>query len=115
MSNEERFKESHIPNTPGELLAMQKNQSKLDKEMSKNVKKVIALIDELETGAEEDQHIALLLVARLEFFHDYMVNVLIEEGDNKPEDVCGWAIDADRLTQCRQLLESVADFDLIED
>jgi hypothetical protein len=113
MSNEDKYKESKIPNSPNELLAMQ--PGKLEKEMTPKVKKILEFIDKLEPDAAEDIHIALILIARLEYFHSYMTKTLIEEGESKPEEVCGWAVDADRLWQCRQILESVEDFDVIDD
>jgi hypothetical protein len=88
---------------------------RLSREQSDDVKKALAFIDSLDMEVEEEQHIALVIIARLEYYHDFVANSMIEEGDNKPEDVCGWAIDADRLSRCRELLESIGTITMIED
>lgn len=100
-----------IPNSPQDLIAMQTNRpgrpEKPERQQSAKVKQVLALIEELETGAADDQQIALFLVRRLENFHDEVVSDMKDDADAKHSQIISWSIDADRLYRARMLLDSV--------
>ncbi|SBO42690.1 hypothetical protein [Cyanobium sp. NIES-981] len=99
-----------IPNTPQQLIAMQNRQTRPEKperEQNPKLKQVLDLIGTLETSAAEDQQIALILVRRLEDFHDGVVKEMQDDADAKHSQIVAWAIDADRLMRARLLLESV--------
>jgi len=71
------------------------------------VRRVLDLIEELETTAAEDQQIALSIVRQLEDYHDDIVVKMQEDTDAKHCHIVAWAVDADRLMQTRILLASV--------
>lgn len=102
---------SGIPASPQELIAMQEHKperpEKPERKQSAKVQQVLDLIEQLETGAAEDQQIALTLVRRLESFHDEVVDELKGDESAKHSQIISWAIDADRLYRSRMLLESV--------
>jgi hypothetical protein len=102
-----------VPSTISELIAMQQaNQSdeplpSKPERLTTKVRRVLDLIDELETTAAEDQQIALSIVRQLECYHDDIVAKMQEDADAKHNQIVAWAVDADRLMQSRILLESV--------
>jgi hypothetical protein len=100
-----------IPNSPHDLIAMQTNKperpEKPERQHSPKVKQVLELLKTLETSAAEDQQIALVLVRRLENFHDEVVGEMKDDEEAKHSQIVSWAIDADRLFRARVLLESV--------
>ena len=68
---------------------------------------MLDLIDRLDNSAAQDLEIALRLVARLESFHDAMVEELRDDPEASHNQLIAWAIDADRLLRARLLLESI--------
>lgn len=101
-----------IPTSPDALIAMQSKSNnerpeKPERQQSAKVKQVIDLIESLETSAHEDQQIALMIVRHLERMHDDIVDDLRDDNDAKHNQIVAWAVDADRLMRCRNLLESV--------
>lgn len=100
-----------IPSSPQQLIDMQENKperpEKPERQQSAKVKEVLDLLETLDTGAAEDQQIALALVRRLESFHDNVVEEMQEDESAKHSQLVSWAIDADRLMRCRMLLDSV--------
>ena len=105
-----------VPSTIDELIAMQQGDqndaplpSKPEKpeRLTAKVRRVLDLIEELETTAAEDQQIALSIVRLLEDYHDDIVAKMQEDTDAKHRQIVAWAVDADRLMQTRILLASV--------
>ena len=102
-----------IPNSPQELMAMQENKpekerpEKPERTTPPKVKQVLDLIETLDTNAYEDQQIALAVVRHLERYHDNVVEELQDDPEAKHSQIVCWAVDADRLMRCRNLLESV--------
>jgi hypothetical protein len=105
-----------VPSTIDELIAMQQGDqndaplpSKPEKpeRLTAKVRRVLDLIEELETTAAEDQQIALSIVRQLEDYHDDIVAKMQEDTDAKHRQIVAWAVDADRLMQTRILLASV--------
>jgi hypothetical protein len=100
------------PASPADLIAMQDRfvhprPEKPERQPSANVEEVLDLIDRLDNSAAEDLEIALRLVARLESFHDAMVEELRDDPEASHNQLIAWAIDADRLLRARLLLESI--------
>lgn len=105
-----------VPNTIDELISMQKRNEpeenrphkpeKCDRHTAK-VQRVLELIGDLETTADEDKTIALILVQRLEEYHDRIVGELTEDTGAKHIQIAAWAVDADRLMHCRIFLDSI--------
>ena len=77
------------------------------RQQSAKVKQVVDLIESLDTSAHEDQQIALMIVRHLERMHDDIVDEMRDDSDAKHSQIVAWAVDADRLMRCRNLLESV--------
>lgn len=101
-----------IPTSPDALIAMQSKSSnerpeKPVRQQSAKVKQVVDLIESLDTSSHEDQQIALMLVRHLERMHDDIVDEMRDDSDAKHSQIVAWAVDADRLMRCRNLLESV--------
>ena len=100
-----------IPDSPEQLIAMQENKrerhEKRSEPTSPKVSQVLELIEKLNTNSYEDQQIALILVRKLEQYHDNVVEDMQEDSEAKHTQIVNWAIDADRLMRCRMLLESV--------
>jgi len=102
---------SPIPDTADALIAMQqRHQSRPEKPVrtdTAKVKEVLALISSLDLSAWEDQRVALTIIRHLEDYHDSVVRDLQDSADADHPQLVAWAIDADRLMRCRNLLESV--------
>ena len=101
-----------IPTSPDALIAMQSKNSnerpeKPVRQQSAKVKQVVDLIESLDTSSHEDQQIALMIVRHLERMHDDIVDEMRDDNDAKHNQIAAWAVDADRLMRCRNLLESV--------
>jgi hypothetical protein len=102
-----------IPSSPEALIAMQSRGGDDDaadpdrQPLSEKVKKVLALIEELETSSLEDQLIALALVRQLEQHHEQVMEGLLKDEGACHQQIMLWATDAERLMHCRMLLESV--------
>ena len=101
-----------IPTSPDALIAMQSKNSnerpeKPVRQQSAKVKQVFDLIESLDTSSHEDQQIALMIVRHLERMHDDIVDEMRDDSDAKHSQIVAWAVDADRLMRCRNLLESV--------
>ncbi|WP_216904718.1 hypothetical protein [Synechococcus sp. CCY 9618] len=103
-----------IPDTPDELLALQREAARIPEEpirkpekSSAKVREVITLLQHLETSPGEDRQLALLLVQRLEAYHDGVVEQMVDDDGAERGQIAAWAIDADRLMQARRLLASV--------
>ena len=101
-----------IPTSPDALISMQSKNSnerpeKPVRQQSAKVKQVVDLIESLDTSAHEDQQIALMIVRHLERMHDDIVDEMRDDSDAKHSQIVAWAVDADRLMRCRNLLESV--------
>jgi hypothetical protein len=64
-------------------------------------------VDGLDTSPLEDQLIALSLLRRLETYHERIVAEMEGDDTARHSQIVLWAVDADRLLQARQLLESV--------
>ena len=102
---------SGIPDSPDALIAMQENKperpEKPERIHSAKVKQVLDLMDKLETSADDDQQIALVILRQLERFHDGVVEEMREDEEAKHSQIAAWAVDADRLMHCRIFLESI--------
>lgn len=104
---------SAIPSSPSELIAMQEHPLEgeglepAERPESPRVRQVLDLIESLDTAAWEDQQIALAIVRHLEGYHDQVVSDMRDSEEADHGQLVCWAIDADRLMQCRRLLESV--------
>lgn len=102
-----------IPTSPEALIAMQNRGASTDEAdsdrepVNEKVKKVLALIEELETSSLEDQLIALALVRQLEQHHEQVMEGLLKDEGACHQQIMLWATDAERLVHCRMLLESV--------
>jgi hypothetical protein len=100
-----------IPSSPNDLIAMQTTRpdrpEKPDRQPSPKTREVLALLEQLDTSAAEDQQISLFLVRRLETFHDQVVADMKDDEDAPHSQIVSWTIDADRLYRARMLLESV--------
>jgi hypothetical protein len=99
-----------VPGSPTELIAMQQKPERPERAgrpESAKVRQVLELVGQLDTKAWEDQQIALALVQQLERFHDEVVTEMVDDSDASHSQLACWAIDADRLMNCRRLLESV--------
>jgi hypothetical protein len=101
-----------IPDSPQQLLAMQKGPGALSvdpatTEPSAKVQEVLERINGLETTSADDKQIALALLRKLEDLHDEIVEELREDPEAPHSQIIAWSIDADRLTRARILLESV--------
>lgn len=75
---------------------------------STRVEQVLAFIHRLDTSALEDQQIALTIVRQLEVLHQEVAAEMRADPNASPVQVAGWAVDADRLQQCRILLDSIS-------
>jgi hypothetical protein len=116
MRDHEVFIGTDVPSTIDELISMQKKSEpeearphrpeECDRRTAK-VQRVLELIGDLETTADEDKTIALILVQRLEEYHDRIVGELTEDTEAKHSQITAWAVDADRLMHCRILLDSI--------
>lgn len=116
MADQELQVSPDVPDTIEELITMQahgktdadptEKPEKTAKTTTK-VQKVLNLIKELVTSADEDKQIALNLVQKLEDYHDNVVNGMQEDEEAKHNQIALWAIDADRLFRCRTLLETI--------
>ena len=100
-----------IPDSPDALIAMQENKperpEKPERIHSAKVKQVLDLLEKLETSADDDQQIALVILRQLERFHDGVVEEMREDEEAKHSQIAAWAVDADRLMHCRIFLESI--------
>jgi|LakMenE01Jun11ns_1017448.scaffolds.fasta_scaffold9945106_2 hypothetical protein len=90
-----------VPPSPDALIALQglRRSEKLDQ--------LLAHIESIHICAWESQQLALVLVRHLEKFHDAVVAELNGDERAPHNQIARWAIDADRLCRCRQLLEEV--------
>ena len=108
---------SGVPSTIDELMAMQRHEDsnpndhpkkpEKGKAMSEKLQKVLSLIQELDTSAEEDRDLALHLLRHLEIFHDRVVADLQKDQTADHTQLTAWAVDADRLMHCRIILETI--------
>jgi len=101
-----------IPDSPQELLAMQKGSGELPPDASAalaspKVREVLDRIAGLDTTSADDKQIALALLRKLEDLHDEIVEELRQDPEAPHSQIIAWSIDADRLTRARILLESV--------
>ena len=105
-----------VPGTIDELISMQNvNRSeetrphkpeRCDRHTAK-VQRVLELIRDMDTTADEDKKIALILVQRLEEYHDRIVGELTEDCGAEHSQIAAWAVDADRLMHCRIFLDTI--------
>jgi hypothetical protein len=102
---------SCVPSTPGELLAMQQACGEPEQRQppcdDAAVAGTMARQQALDLNAWESQQLALELIRQLEAYHKGVVAEMHASADNTPAQLACWAIDGDRLMQCRRLLESI--------
>lgn len=101
---------SGIPASPQQLIDMQSHAQRPEKPertQSPKVKKALDRIEKLDTTADEDRQIALVLLRHLEAFHDGVVEEMEGDDTARHSQIVAWAVDADRLMRARMLLESV--------
>lgn len=100
-----------VPHSPDALIALQRKGSAAaageGPRHSGKLDQLLNLVAHLEIGAWESQQLALSLVRHLEKFHDAVVAELDSDEQAPHCQVARWAIDADRLTRCRLLLEDI--------
>ena len=106
-----------VPGTIDELIAMQRHEAsnpndrpkkpEKGKPISAKLQRVLSLLQELETSAEEDRDLALHLLRHLETFHDRVVADLQNDQTADHTQLSAWAVDADRLMHCRIILETI--------
>lgn len=91
-----------VPDSPSALL-------KLQSLPTERVNKVINAIEDLNLQANEMLDLAIRICYWLEALHDdhikYHVETAMSESDRSS--LVAWAIDAERLGQCKKLLEQV--------
>ncbi len=99
------------PDSPEALMALQQpGQERPDKPEQRTpakVREALQWLDGLDTSPLEDQLIALSLLRRLETYHERIVAAMEDDDTARHSQIVLWAVDADRLLQARQLLESV--------
>lgn len=91
---------SGIPNSPSELL-------KLQSTMSEKVSKVVHLIDELEISPAEMLDLGLRICGFLEQLHEDCIQDHVDFSESDRESLVAWAKDAERLSQCVELLRAI--------
>jgi hypothetical protein len=98
-----------VPPSPDALIAMQQRAAAEAEEPRRSDKldELLAQIEHLDICAWESQQLALVLVRHLEKFHDAVVAELNGDESAPHQQIARWAIDADRLCRCRQILEEV--------
>lgn len=97
------------PATAEQLLALQGSWRPVWPEWVSRTKvvQVLDFINRLDTSALEDQQIARALVRQLEILHQEVAAEMGSDPTASPAQIAGWAVDADRLQQCRILLDSI--------
>lgn len=100
-----------VPDSPEALIALQRNggarAAAPPSRRSEKLDQLLAMVESQNIAAWENQQLALALVRHLEKFHDAVVAELNGDTQAPHNQIARWAIDADRLTRCRQLLEDV--------
>jgi hypothetical protein len=104
-----------VPPSPDALIAMQQRGTEAaasaaeaeEQRRSAKLDQLLAQIESLDICAWESQQLALVLVHRLEKFHDAVVAELNGDENAPHNQIARWAIDADRLCRCRRMLEEV--------
>lgn len=100
-----------VPPSPDALITLQRHggaaADEQDNRRSAKLDQLLDLVARLEIGAWESQQLALSLLRHLEKFHDAVVAELDCDERAPHRQIARWAIDADRLTRCRLLLEDI--------
>jgi hypothetical protein len=102
-----------VPTSPEALIAMQSREGVPEggasehQPLTDKVREVLQRIEELDTSALEVQMLALALVRLLEEHHEQVMEGLLSNEGACHQQIMLWATDAERLTHCRMLLESV--------